>query len=103
MRQQEDIIVVNQVLKKNTDVYLSGLSPIYYYLSDLNSINLSKIGFAFPGYFSSETIINNMNKNSYLVLDEKYHDDYLPKYELELEKVNEIKTSRGYYQVFKKR
>ncbi len=63
-------------ITKNAEVYLDGISPAFYYLNEFNSINLKKIGFCFPGYFFESTIVNEMKKDSFLLLNEKAKKKY---------------------------
>lgn len=74
--QQTNLIKLKNAVPKNASVYLNGISCAYYYLADYHSINLSKIGYAFPGYFYPETIISTMEPNSYLIVTQNYLDEY---------------------------
>lgn len=49
-------------------VYFEGPSPSYYYLCKYNSINLSKIGYSFPGYFYPKSIVANLEIGSYVII-----------------------------------
>lgn len=100
VRQQEDISVVKKVLKSNSEVYLSGPSPMYYYVAELESINLSEIGFTFPGFFSPERIVSNMQPGAYIVLGDDYLEDYIPRFSGQLSKVEELTTSGGTFSVY---
>ena len=59
---------LSSVIPNKSEVYLDGISPAFYYLCDYKSIQLNTIGFTFPGYFFPKTIIQNMKKNSFLVV-----------------------------------
>ncbi len=104
--QQENFVHLKNIVPIGSTVYLHGISCAYYYLGEYHSINLKKIGYAFPGYFYPETIINNMDKNSFLIVSHNYLDDYLGKTEgFQMETIkfqNEDKEIETVY-IFKKR
>ena len=68
--------LVSKFIPPESEVYLDGLSPSYYYTCKFKSINLKKIGFAFPGYFYPKTIIINLKPDAYLVVSESRLDAY---------------------------
>ena len=68
--QKEGAKVISSYIKPNSEVYLDGISPAYYYICNLKSINLKKISFAFPGYYFASTIYDNMNDGSYIIIAE---------------------------------
>ena len=76
--QQKNLLLLKEKININSTVYISGISCAYYYLCSYKSINLKKIGYSFPGYFYPETIFNNLESNSYLILTNKYVSDYKP-------------------------
>ena len=84
-RQATNEKILLNAIPKNAVVYLSGIRPAFYYLGNYKSINLKDIGYSFPGYFYPETIVKNLKKGNYLVLTNKYLDNY-EKYLDEFEK-----------------
>lgn len=83
--QQKEIPIIKKEIPKNAEVFLSGLSPAYYYIANLKSIQLNQFGFCFPGYFYPETVVNTMKSGSYLVLNKTYLNEYqilLPQFKL---------------------
>ena len=70
------LVILEQEIPRQSNVYLSRISPEYYYLLDYNSINLSEIGYTFPEYFKPETVLKNMSKGDYIVLTEDYYKKY---------------------------
>jgi hypothetical protein len=69
-KQENTTNLVSNLIPAESEVYLDGLSPLYYYTCNLKSINLKKIGFTFPGYFYPETIMHNLNPGAYLIVSE---------------------------------
>ncbi len=74
--QEESIKQLSAVIPTQSEVYLDGISPAFYYLCDYKSIQLNKIGFTFPGYFYPKTIVQNMRKNSFLVVSKEAYLSY---------------------------
>lgn len=60
---------INQLVPKGAGVYLDGPSPSFYYLCDFKSIDLRNIGYNFPGCFYPSTILRNLDKDEYLIVD----------------------------------
>ncbi len=77
--QQENLSRLNQAVPNGSQVYLNGISCAYYYLCNYKSINLEKIGYAFPGYFYLETILENTKNGSYLIVTEENLEGYRTK------------------------
>jgi 4-amino-4-deoxy-L-arabinose transferase-like glycosyltransferase len=91
LHQKNELAIIKREIPEQSEVFLSRISPAYYYLGNFKSIKLNTIGFVFPEYFFPETIVPSMNKNAYLVLTEEYLDRYLPFSEqFEKRKVNFI-------------
>ena len=67
---------LSAVIPAQSEVYLDGISPAFYYLCDYKSIQLATIGFTFPGYFYPKTIVKNMRKNSFLVVSKEAYLSY---------------------------
>jgi hypothetical protein len=76
LNQQEAAKIISSHIPVNSQVYLDGLNPAYYYLCQLQSINLKDISYTFPGYFYPETIVNNLKPNSYIIVSENRYDLY---------------------------
>ena len=76
--QKNDIELVKNAIPEKSAVYLSGLTPAYYHLANLSSINLKKIGYSFPGAFYPKTIVGLMNRNAYLVMNTSSMKKYQP-------------------------
>lgn len=74
--QLKNKLILKDVIPEKSTVYLSGVSPAFYFLGHYKSINLSRITFAFPGYFYPKTIINNLKSGDYLILTDPYLNDY---------------------------
>lgn len=74
--QEEGIQQLSAVIPTNSEVYLDGISPAFYYLCDYKSIQLNTIAFTFPGYFYPKTIVQNMKKNSFLVVSKEAYLSY---------------------------
>ena len=74
--QEESIKQLSAVIPTQSEVYLDGISPAFYYLCDYKSIQLSTIGFTFPGYFYPKTIVQNMKENSFLVVSKEAYLSY---------------------------
>ncbi len=74
--QEKTSTLLSKIIPIESEVYLDGLSPSYYYTCKLKSINLKKIGFTFPGYFYPKTIINNLNPGAYLIVSESKLQTY---------------------------
>lgn len=67
---------ITKLIPSKSEVYLDGLSPLYYYTCDFRSINLKKIGYTFPGYFFPKTILNNLKPNAFLLVSKKRLNSY---------------------------
>lgn len=67
---------LSAVIPTQSEVYLDGISPAFYYLCDYKSIQLNTIGFTFPGYFYPKTIVQNMGQNSFLVVSKEAYLSY---------------------------
>lgn len=74
--QKTDLATIQSKIPEQAEVYLSGPSPALYYLANFKSIKLDKISFTFPGYFYPKTIVENMNKGAYLMVNEKESNSY---------------------------
>jgi hypothetical protein len=74
--QQKNKLVLKDVIPEKSTVYLSGVSPAFYFLGHYKSINLKRIGFSFPGYFYPKSILNNLKSGDYLILTDLYLNDY---------------------------
>lgn len=74
--QKEYVKQISSIIPKKSKVYLDGASPALYYLCHFQSIKLNTIGFTFPGYFYPQTIVKNMEVNSYLVLTKEAYLSY---------------------------
>lgn len=74
--QRKNKLVLKDVIPEKSTVYLSGVSPAFYFLGHYKSINLKRIGFSFPGYFYPKTILNNLKPGDYLILTDVYLNDY---------------------------
>lgn len=74
--QEATLQQLSSVIPNKSEVYLDGISPAFYYLCDYKSIQLNTIGFTFPGYFFPKTIIQNMEKNSFLVVSSAAYLSY---------------------------
>ncbi|OZV70035.1 ArnT family glycosyltransferase [Winogradskyella aurantia] len=74
--QQNNKRILKDIIPQKSTVYLSGVSPAFYFLGDYKSINLNRIGFSFPGYFYPKTIVNNLKSGYYLIITDAYLDDY---------------------------
>lgn len=70
------LAIVEQEVPKGSTVFLSRISPAFYYLLDYKSISLDKIGYTFPEYYKTETILSNLSKGDYLILTESYYNKY---------------------------
>lgn len=70
------LAIVEQEIPKGSNVFLSRISPAFYYLLDFNSINLNQIGYTFPEYYKPETILNSLSTGDYLVLTQSYYEKY---------------------------
>jgi hypothetical protein len=64
--------IMTNILKKylniGDEVYLEGISPVYYYLSKYNSTNYKNLGYKYPSELTHKRISKNMNKGSYIIL-----------------------------------
>ena len=74
--QEATLQQLSSAIPFKSKVYLDGISPAFYYLCDYKSIQLNTIGFTFPGYFFPKTIIQNMEKNSFLVVSSAAYLSY---------------------------
>jgi hypothetical protein len=74
--QQKNKRILKDIIPENSTVYLSGVSPAFYYLGNYKSINLNRIGFSFPGYFYPKTILDNLKSGYYLIITDAYLDEY---------------------------
>lgn len=92
---------LNEIIPEGSRVYLDGPSQSYYYLCELESINLKKIAFAFPGYFYPETIANNMKTGSFLVIPHNKRDTYIKL--LGKEWIKEVLLDRKKYVILRQR
>ncbi len=70
------LAIIEQEIPKGSTVFLSRISPAFYYLLDFNSINLNQIGYTFPEYYKPETILNSLSTGDYLVLTQSYYEKY---------------------------
>ena len=70
------LAIIEQEVPKGSTVFLSRVSPAFYYLLDYNSISLDKIGYTFPEYYKPETILNTLSEGDYLVLTQDYYEKY---------------------------
>ena len=75
-KQQMVSTELSRYIPHGSEVYLDGLSPSYYYVCHLRSINLRMIGFSFPGYFYPKTIVNYLKPGAFLVVSEPKVDNY---------------------------
>ena len=74
--QEATLQQLSSVIPNKSEVYLDGISPAFYYLCDYKSIQLNTVGFTFPGYFYPKTIVQNMEKNSFLVVSKEAYLSY---------------------------
>ncbi len=93
--QQKNKLVLKDVIPQKSTVYLSGISPAFYFIGHYKSINLNRIGFSFPGYFYPQTIIDQLEKGDYLLLTEDYNEDYKNYFHLFNINKSSIHTKKG--------
>jgi len=74
--QRDGAKIITSYIKPNSEVYLDGISPAYYYICNLQSINLKDISFTFPGYYYPKTIFNNLKDGSYIIIAENRYKLY---------------------------
>lgn len=97
--QKDGAKVIASYIKPNSEVYLDGISPAYYYICNIKSINLKNISFAFPGYYYASTIYDNMNDGSYIIIAENRFKLY--KKLLSNQTVEEFNLNGGKYFISK--
>jgi hypothetical protein len=76
-KQQQYAIALTKLVPANSNVYLDGVSPAFFYLCHYNSINSKTVGYCFPGYLYSSTIINNLKKGDYVIVTKQNYKSYL--------------------------
>lgn len=99
--QRESIHVLKEHIAPHSEVFLSGPSQAYYALGTFNSIKLDEIGFAFPSFLYTETIMKHLNSGNYLILSPKKIQSYKP-YLHEFEKKEIVLDGKLYYVLKKK-
>ncbi len=67
---------LNKVVPPQSNVYLDGVSPSYFYLAQYNSIHSKNVGYCFPGYLFASTIVANMKKGDYLITSKQNYASY---------------------------
>ena len=67
-QQQREKKLLLAAVPAQSNVFLDGISPAYYFLCDYNSIKLNKIGYTFPGYFYTNTLTDNLDIGSYIII-----------------------------------
>tara|TARA_R110001599_G_scaffold295676_1_gene499891 strand:+ start:25508 stop:26944 length:1437 start_codon:yes stop_codon:yes gene_type:complete len=94
-------IKVKELVPEESQVFLDGFSPKYYYINNWRSINLKKVGFLFSDYLNPNTIITAMKKNSYLILSDKRKEKYKEFYKF-FDTIGKINYNKEKYLVLKK-
>ncbi len=74
--QIETAFKINSFIPRNKKVFLHGISQEYYILCNFNSINSGNIGYGFPEYFFIKTIVNNTQKDSYIIVSDNLFENY---------------------------
>lgn len=67
---------LNAIVPPNSNVYLSGIMPSFYYCCQFNSIDSKKVSYAFSGYLFTSTIVKYLDKGEYLVLSKESYKAY---------------------------
>lgn len=75
--QRESTLVIRNEIPPHSEVFLDGPSQAYYSLGTFNSIKLDKIGFVFPSYFYTQTIMEYLNSGSYLIVSSEKLQKYV--------------------------
>lgn len=99
--QRESIGILKEQIAPHSQVFLSGPTQAYYALGTFNSIKLDEIGFAFPSFLYTETIMKHLNSGNYLILSPKKLQSYKP-YLHEFEKKEIVLEGKLYYVLKKK-
>lgn len=98
--QEETKHTLLTAIPAHSKVYLDGISPAFYSVCDFQSIDLNTVGFCFPGYFSSLTIVDKMTTGSFIVVSKEAYKSYAAVTN-GFEK-QEIKVANGIYYILKK-
>jgi hypothetical protein len=68
---------LTKLVPANSNVYLDGVAPSFFYLCHYNSIQSKNVGYCFPGYLFSSTIINNLKKGDYIIVTKQNFKSYI--------------------------
>ena len=94
--QRESIRVLKEQIAPHSEVFLSGPTQAYYTLGAFNSIKLDKIGFAFPSFLYTQTIMKHLNSGAYLILSPEKLKSY-ESYRGEFEQREIVLEGKVYY------
>lgn len=94
--QRESTQVLKSQIAPHSEVFLNGPTQAYYALGTFNSIKLDKIGFVFPSYLYTETIMGYLNPGAYLILSPEKLKSYAP-YRNEFEQKEIVLEGKNYY------
>lgn len=99
--QRKSISVLTEQIAPHSEVFLSGPTQAYYALGTFNSIKLDKIGYAFPSFLYTRTIMKHLKSGAYLILSPEKLQSYEP-YRDEFEQREIVLEGKLYYVMKKK-